>query len=218
MTNLQLQLRFTQRLRNHIVNTIDIRTIDIEYYLNEGLRRFVDTWYAEFESNEAARKRLDALVSTITLTIDSAGSYPNSAVFVLPSNCRYIVQERCTISLNDCHGDTTTKTGVTVKPIKLDYYNFHIDSPFKKPYNDLVWRMDIGSRQHTLIYGTDTTTINNYYIVYIKNPLVITLLTGTPDATSCEILPEYHEEILDKAIDVAIETFNLTNSFNTNKT
>ena len=31
---------------------------------------------------------------------------------------------------------------------------------------------------------------------YIKNPNPITLLTGTPETTTCEISEEFHEEIL----------------------
>lgn len=216
MTNLNLQLRFEQRLQNHINKVLDIRTIDVEFYLNEGLRRFIDTWYAQYETNEAARKRLGALVVSTTAVSAGAGSYPNGTLYTLPTNCKYVVQERATIALNDCHGDPTSKTGVTIKPIKLDYYNFHIDNPFKKPYNDLIWRMDSGSRQHELIRGSDTTSITTYYITYIKNPVAITLLSGTPESTSCEILAEYHEEIVDRAIEVAIETFKLTNSFKIN--
>jgi len=216
MTNLNLQLRFEQRLQNHINKGLDVRTIDVEFYLNEGLRRFVDVWYAEYESNEASRKRLSSLVATASQADSSAGFHPNGRYFALPADCKYVVQEHATISLLNCHGATTSKTGVTVIPIKLDYYNLHVDNPFKKPYNDLIWRIDTGTRQHELIYGTDTTSITTYYITYIKNPAAITLLTGTPETTSCDILAEFHEEIVDKALEVAIETFKLTNSFNIN--
>ena len=215
MTNLELQLKFTQRLGNHLSNAIDIRTIDIEYYLSEGLRKFVNLWYLKFEYDEAARKRLNSLVNNAILTADYGGSFPKSLVYELPENCKYVVQERCTINLLDCHNAPTIKEGVKIKPIKLDYYNFHVNNPFKKPYNNLVWRMDIGSKRHTLIYGADTINITNYYITYIKNPNPITLLTGTPETTTCEISEEFHEEILDKAVETAIEIFSLTNSFKT---
>ena len=217
MTNLQLQLRFEQRLQNHINKTLDIRTIDTEFYLNEGLRRFVDDWYSQYETSEAARKRLGALVVSTTVVSVGNGTYPLGTLYNLPADCKYVVQERATIALQNCHNAPSVKTGVTVKPVKLDYYNFHIDNPFKKPYNDLIWRIDSGSRQHELIRGSDTTSITIYYITYIKNPAAITLLSGTPATSSCEILAEYHEEIVDKAIDVAIEAFKLTNSFQTSK-
>lgn len=217
MTNLELQLKFTQRLRNHLDNVIDIRTIDIEYYLSEGLRKFVDLWYLRFEFDEASRKRLNSLVDTAILTADYGGSFVRSLAYILPENCKYVVQERCTLNLLDCHGAPTIKEAVKVKPVKLNYYNFHINNPFKKPYKDLVWRMDIGNKIHILIYGEDTINITNYYITYIKNPNPITLLSGTPETTVCEISEEFHEEILDKAVETAIEIFNLTNSFKTNQ-
>lgn len=216
MTNLQLQLRFEQRFHTHITKDLDIRTIDIEFYLNEGYRRFIEFWYNKYEADESARKRLSPLVALSILTSTGAGNYINSLYFTLPTDCRYIVQETVDISFTNCHGDPSTLTNVKVKPIKLDYYNAHINNPFKKPYIDLVWRMDVGSRRHELIYGTDTTTINQYKITYIKNPLTITLLSGTPETTSCEISAEYHEEIVDRAIESALDTFKLSNSFKTN--
>jgi len=216
MTNLNLQLRFEQRLQNHIAKVLDIRTIDVEFYLNEGLRRFVDEWYRSYETNEAARKRLGPLVVSTTVVSAGAGSFPLGTLYNLPADCKYVVHEHATTALPNCHGAASVKTGVTIKPIKLDYYNFHIDNPFKQPYNDLIWRIDSGSRQHELVRGSDTTSITTYYVTYIKNPASITLLTGTPTTSSCEILAEYHEEIVDKAIEVAIETFKLTNSFKIN--
>lgn len=220
MTNLQLQARFEQRLQNHIKKKLDIRTIDIEFYLNEGYRRFTEYWYSLYEDNETARKRLSPLVVSTTLTragaYSGAGNHPNGELWDLPETCKYVVLEQVDISLIDCHGDPTTKTRVNVKPVKTDYYNLHIGNPYKKPYNELVWRLDVGSKIHELIHGTDTTRIENYHITYLTIPNTITLLTGTPETTSIEIEEEFHEEIIDKALEVAIETFKLINSFQTN--
>lgn len=217
MTNLELQLRFTQKLKNHISQILDIRTLDIEFYLNEGLRRFVEDWYSLYETNEGARKRLTTLVVGNSPVSAGPGHYSNGTLYTLPNDCRYVVQEKADLNVVNCHNQVVVKDNVPVKPVKLDYYNRHIDNAFKKPYTNLVWRLDIGNKQHELIKGTDTTSIAGYKIVYIKNPAEITLLTGTPETTSCEISPEFHEELIDKAVGVALETFNLYNSFNTNK-
>lgn len=58
MTNLEMQLRLEQRLSQHLDKQLDLRTIDIEYFLNEGLRRFIEFYYSLFERDEAARKDL----------------------------------------------------------------------------------------------------------------------------------------------------------------
>lgn len=209
MTNLQLQLRFTQQLGISINKPIDIRTIEIEYYLNEGLNTFIKNWYSRYEMDENARKRLAPLVSTSKLTADSIGTYPNSQIFTLPDTCRYVVQERCDIKIQDCNSNIVTSSNVTVKPIKLDYYNLHIKNPFKMPYKELLWRIDLGNRTHTIIYGTDTIAIEYYYVTYLRNHNYIHLISQNPETTSCEILPEYHNEIVEEAVRIAIQTLNL---------
>ena len=217
MTNLELSIRFEQRLQNHIKKNIDIRTIDIEFYLNEGYRRFIEFWYNRYEEDESARKRLSPLVATVTrertdATVPSTtGAHPRGEFWYLPTTYRYIVLEEVTHDLNDCHGDPTINR-CRVKPVKLEFYNLHIDNPFKKPYKDLVWRLDIGNKTHELIIGSDSTRVKQYHLTYIKNPSTITLLTGTPETTSVEISTEFHEEIIEKALEVAIETLQLNNS------
>jgi len=215
MTFLELQARFELRLQNHINKKLDIRTLDIEFYLNEGYRRFVEQWYINFESNESARKRLSPLVVSTVLDratyYVSADDYKNSEKWQLPTDLRYFVLEQADLSLTDCHGDPTTKTYVKVIPIKLDYYNFHVDNPFKKPYEDLVWRIDDGSETSTLVRGDNITQIDNYRITYIKNPSTITLLSGTPETSEVEIYNEFTEEIIEKALEVAISTLQLIN-------
>lgn len=217
MTNLELSVRFEQRLQNHINKNLDIRTIDIEFYLNEGYRRFIEYWYSLYESDEAARKRLSPLVVNVTrertdpTVPTTTNAHPNGEFWYLPTDCRYVLLEDVTIDLDDCHGDPTTNRAY-VKPVKLEYYNLHINNPYKKPYKDLVWRLDIGSRIHELIIGDDSTQVKQYHITYIKNPANITLLTGTPQSTSIEISAEYHEEIIEKALEVAIPTLQLINS------
>jgi len=212
MTNLELQLRFEQRFRNHINKDLDIRTIDIEFYLNEGLDKFIEEWYKIFEYNESARKRLNPLVKYAILDTSTNGSHPRGRYFNLTENYRYILQEEAQVSYNDCHGSPQTIRS-SVKPVKLDYYNRHIHNPFKKPYRDLVWRLDIGNtdKRHELIYGDDVTNITHYYLTYLANPIKITLLTGTPETSNIEISEEFHEEVIDEAIKVALKTFELNN-------
>ena len=139
MTNLELQFRFTQKLKNNITQSLDIRTIDIEYYLNEGYRRYVEDWYSLYETTEAARKRLTPLVTPTAPALIGAGNYPNGYLYTIPTNCKYVVQETADLSVTNCHNVTVVNAGVPIKPVKLDYYNRHINNAFKKPFNNLVW-------------------------------------------------------------------------------
>lgn len=215
MTYLEMQLRFEQKLNNAINKTLDIRTIDIEWFLNEGYRLFIEDWYKFFETSEAARKRLNPLVGYYSTGTSTVGDHANGRYFIIGANVKYILQEEATISYTDCHGDPASNVAY-VKPIKLDYYNKHKRNPYKKPYIELVWRIDLGAgtKRHELIYGDDTNSISLYTLTYLANPSRITLLSGTPETTSVVISEEFHEEIVDKAVEVALKTLQFTQSTN----
>lgn len=216
MTNLQLYYRFLQRLEENIRPSLSIRTIDVEYYLNEGYRVFTEDYADKFEKDEAARKRLSPLVASLTLTrttgtpSTNANNHTGGEYWTLPATVRYVVQEEATLSYMDCHSNPATIRS-SVKPVKLDYVNQHITNPFKRPYLHLIWRLDVGSRIHELMTATGQQ-VSLYHLTYIKNPATITLLTGTPETTSIEIAGEFHEEIIDRAINVALEVYRLTNT------
>lgn len=217
MTYLEMQLRFEQQLSNHINKDLDIRTIDIEYYLNEGYKRFIEEWYKLFEINEAARKRLNPLVGYYSTGTSTVGSHERGRYFTIGANIKYILQEEAAVNYTDCHGDPATNVA-EVKPIKLDYYNKHKRNSYKKPYIKLVWRIDLGngSKTHELIYGDDTNSISLYTLTYLANPSEITLLTGTPETTSVVIAEEFHNEIVEKAVQIALEIFTLNKSLQIN--
>jgi len=218
MTALEMQLRFEQRLQNHLEKDLDIRTIDIEYYLNEGQRRWFETWYKLFETEENARKRLLPLSTSTTLTRLSVLPYStvsnniNGEYWTLPEDCQYITKEEATISLYDCNG-LITQSRVWVKPVNLDYYNLHKDNPFKKPWEEMIWRLDIGNgnRQQELIVGSSTNQIQKYHITYVAIPTYISI----ENQIDSIVLPEYHEEIINEAINTALEIFKLTQSLRT---
>lgn len=212
MTYLQMQLDFEQKLNNHINKSLDIRTIDIEMYLNDGYKAFIEDWYKVFESNEAARKRLNPLIGYYITNESTVGDHTNGRYFTIGTNIRYILQEEAIVNIIDCKGNPITYVA-EVKPVKLDYYNKHKRNPYKKPYFKLVWRLDLGNgtKRHELIYGDDTISIAQYSLTYLANPSPITLLSGTPETTSVVIAEEFHEEIVNRAVEKALSILQLTN-------
>ena len=217
MTFLEMQFNFEQKIRNHIFKDLDIRTIDVEFYLNSGYDAYIEDWYKIFETSEAARKRLNPLVGYYATGTSVAGAHTNGRYFTIPSNVKYILQEEATLSYTNCHGEPAVYVA-EVKPVKLDYYNKHKRNPFKKPYLKLVWRLDIGGgiKQHELIHGSDVNSITQYQITYLANVAAITLLSGTPQTSSVVLSEEFHEEIVDRAIEVALQTFQLNKSLKSN--
>lgn len=220
MTNLEMQLRLEQRLSQHLDKQLDLRTIDIEYFLNEGLRRFIEFYYSLFERDEAARKRLNKLVVTDTIartdepTPVTTDAHPNGEFWTLPTDILYVVSEEAITNLipSGTHR-------CEVKPVKIDFYNKHINNSFKKPYKNLVWRLDIGAsaKRHELIVGAGTTNVQTYFVTYVKQPAKIALLSGTPETTSCDISQEFHEEVIDRALQVSLEMLQLSGRIKTNE-
>lgn len=203
MTPVQMQLSFLQKIGESINRVFDIPSIDIEKYINLSIESFVDRWYSMYEMNEASRKRLNSLVKSKKLTsvdfinenVAGVKNLPNGTFIELPDDLRYTVKEEVKLE--------NSVTYHKVIPINLDYYNQHILNSFKKPYNRLSWRIDIGRDIHEII--TDGSTISEYFIHYIKNPVYISISSNT----STDINPDFHEEIIDKAVDICLRTLSL---------
>jgi hypothetical protein len=210
MTPIQMQLSFTQGLSDMLHYDFDISTLEIERFLNLAQESFVDRWYQIFEVNEAARKRLSSLVTTLNINKSTTPTvvptvstvHSNSTIWTLPTDCKYVLKEEATIQLTE----STTKR-IPVIPINLDYYNQHIKNSYKKPYNDLFWRMDMGSKKHEII--GNGLVINTYHVTYLKVPLNIKIL-GT--AVPSEISSEYHNEVVNEAINIALQTLSIKSS------
>lgn len=51
----------------------------------------------------------------------------------------------------------------------------------------------------------------------MKQPAKIALLSGTPETTSCDISQEFHEEVIDRALQVSLEMLQLSGRIKTNE-
>ena len=175
-----------------------------------------------FEGNEKRRKDLSELVQNVEITpaTTQTDSKSDGTFFELPADFLYTVQEEVDITSTDtCYNPST---GVEVKPITHDYYIKNKKNPYKKPYGELVWRLDFSSngtsKRHELI--TDAaTTVTKYIIRYIKKPVPIctsatVTIEGVAGLSSCELHPITHRAIVDEAVAIAAgitnpETFQI---------
>lgn len=215
---------------------------EISRFLSRAQERFVlhvynpmgNKYLSGFEGTEKRRKDLSALVRDVDLTaaptasptgITPADRQVNSKAdgtfFELPADFLYTIQEEAEISSTDsCYHN---KTGIEVKPITHDYYLKNKKNPYKKPYGELIWRLDFSTldivdatgalpvtttvKRHELI--TDTaTTVTTYNVRYIKKPTPIctsTLVTieGVTGISNCELHPITHRAIVDEAVALA---------------
>lgn len=160
--------------------------------LNEALFVFIERYLPILKENEIARKKLHPLISNaeITPAVHADSNIDvNSITVTLPSDFYK--------SLNEY---ITTNSGVIdVKPIDYDEYNLNRLNPFKKPYGDLVWRLELNitAREHELIPDSGTTIVK-YRLRYIRKPIEISIDSNN----TCDLRVEDHEEIVNLALGI----------------
>lgn len=174
----------------------------------------IKSLYPVYESNEESRRRLETLVksSSIVSTESVASTLnPKGFVFSLPEDLMYIVFEKIRITTSTCKQGTD----LSIVPMSHDDYSLQKDNPFRKPkltgrYN-VAWRLDSSSRSTEIIVPQEVTAFT-YTLRYIKKPrpIVLTTLTGglsvegVTVAQTSEMNPINHEEILKRAVELAI--------------
>lgn len=227
MTTTQLHTEFKVR-----VDKIDalllpnLLSSEIDLLLNQAQDRFVKQRYgktnAKRESYEETQKRIDDLKALTRNTVLAPLAYATDNIDVnarflnLPTDYWFIVQERASITYEDCHGDDVTEL-VEVRPIEHGEFSKVIRDPFKKPNNTKVLRLMENSRVELI---TDAnSTLNSYSLRYIKEPVRISL----SPLVNCELSSHTHTEIIDLACQIALEyveskrTPGFTNLVNTNE-
>ena len=111
-----------------------------------------------------------------------------------------------------------TETKLVVLPISYVEYTRLMSKPFKRPVKSQAWRLldsSEGAKRVELIVGPSDSIIK-YSFRYIRRPKPIVLgnLDGlsiegdngssqTPSSTSCELDPILHQEILQRAVELA---------------
>jgi len=217
MTAQEMQYNFELKLGELDKLDKKFTSYDINMFLNASQDDLVEGFYSArinpqsryFEMDERARAMLALLIESTVIPSSSfptpdADLHPNAVFVLLPANFLYALEEQCSISYTDCNSATTTKQS-RVLPITHDEYTINIDNVYKKPWRDLVWRMDFGDtdgkKKHELIYG-EGITINYYRLRYLRTPSAINIVAGT----DCELNPILHEEVVDRAVAAAIKS------------
>lgn len=205
----------------------------ISYLLTEAqfrvfIRRYnplANKYQKGFEADEQRRRDLEQLikpafydsdemavpedgVEEISLSTEQGGVHPNGVFMDMPSDFLYSVEEAVKL--------TDEPTEAWVKPVRHDEYLANINNPYKQPYKDLIWRMDISRFQHAA--GTATAasakrtelvlpegyTLDTYRIRYLATPPGITVDEFDPSNQAHCILDEtLHREIVDEAVIIA---------------
>lgn len=185
--------------------------------LNRAQRRVFGKWKKLFDANEEAKRilspvteRASLLETTIAEATVQDYAHPNGILYVLPDDdIAKLVEEYVRFD----EGDGVYSDPVIVLPISYDYYTKNYKSRYKKPYSNLVWRLDynLEDSQYVVELITDgENTIGDYQIAYLRWPVDIVINTTAPQsAINCEILHEgFHDEIVAEAIKMIVAALN----------
>jgi len=196
-------------------------------------RVFLDKYYTPsnkyqmgFEANEKRRRDLEQLIkqakwtapstsdpidSLSKITVQPSEGHPNGVFFELPEGFLYAIEETAKLKIG-----LTTGREIPVKPVTHDQYIANINNPFKKPYANLVWRMDYSraiyaegddidaSRKRTELIHPEGYTVDQYRLRYLKSPSAIVVDEFDPtNQKHCELDETLHDSIVDEAVKIA---------------
>lgn len=129
----------------------------------------------------------------------------NTKSITLPSKLMYAINEMVEVNRNN------KKTLLQVVPIKFDEYSRLMCKPYKRPLKYQAWRLtnnDVVNKADIVVGPSDT--LIKYTIRYVRrpNPIIVSNLDGLTiegksTATECELDPILHEEILQRAVELA---------------
>ena len=215
MTAQEMQYNFELKLGQETKLEKKFTSHDVDIFLNSAQEDLVQGFYSSrinpqsryFEMDERARAMLALLIESDVIssfTTSDAALHLNAVFAELPTNFLYALEEQCKVTYLDCNSEAETKWS-RVLPITHDEYTINIDNVYKKPYRDLVWRMDFGDtdgrKKHELIFGSGITILS-YRLRYLRAPSAINIVNGT----DCELNSILHDEVVDRAVAYAIKS------------
>mgnify|MGYP001179655363 FL=1 len=202
MTSAEMKYRFDIKMRD-VLKAVNhpFTTQDINRFLNEAQLNLVKRYADIFERDEDARKILSVLVkpfSTETISSYTAFEYTNAFLVTGLPDFLNVVLERVNKSMT-----------IKVKPMSSDEITVNANNPFKKPDINTVWRLDV-ENSHVLI--TDGTLIlTSYFCLYIDMPPNIDI---DDETKPCVLQEQIHEDIVNNAVQSALNAINRTLQLN----
>ena len=173
-----------------------------------------------FDDNPRRQVDFSMLMRTYTAT-PSANPlfYPNSngaKSVSVPTDVLVYINESLTVTRN------TTTAYLTVVPISFDEYHRQMAKPYKRPPHYQAWRLlnateSSANNTTTVTASADliaapNDTFGSYVARYVKRPRAIVLagvtdsgvtVGGTDSEQTCELDPVIHEDILQRAVELA---------------
>lgn len=204
-------------------STISNKSIELDEYeksvlLTQAQFELVNSYYTGdnssgkgFEGSEQSRRFLSTLVKSAVITTklntyEDRKLSPNSVFFNMPSDLLYVTYE----SIKESSSLSGT---ILVVPITQDSWDNKAKNPFKGVTNNRAFRLDI---ENNVIEIIPRGTVYSYNIRYISMPKPIILedlgslsIGGISIETPCTMHISTHNEILKRAVLLALQKYNL---------
>lgn len=129
----------------------------------------------------------------------------NTKSITLPSKLMFAINEMVEVNRNG------KPVLLQVVPVKFDEYSRLMCKPYKRPLKYQAWRLinnDVVNKADIVVGPTDVLT--KYTIRYVRrpNPIIVSDLDGLTiegigHTSPCELDPTIHEEILQRAVELA---------------
>ena len=186
---------------------------------NEIIKNYFNSKGNRYQEGFDGSQKRQVDFSKLMETYNSSGTVPSPTSFfgnidgvfkiTWPDDIFVIVNEVVDVT----RGDENNKYRLQVIPIKYDEYLRLSSKPYKQPLKNQAWRMINGENDINLIVGhLNSISGNGYHIRYIKRPkpIILESLVGSglsinneTSAMGCELDPEIHPEILQRAVELA---------------
>lgn len=175
-------------------------------YLTKAQEYIIKDLYRNYEGTEELNSYLKTLIKDKTYTIEDS----TNIELDYPDNFLYILKEYANIN-------TTCKSNsrVDVLPITQDEYNEVVENPFRGSKSKVL-RLE----ENKIKLITDLPIVS-YTMTYLSNPSPIILIdlpngltinNESRKSTTIETSESIHREILDKAVQLAIQSKTLLKS------
>lgn len=162
--------------------------------------------------DDSAKRQIDFSMLTTVATIGTArfstslfDSRDNTRSVSLPENVMMVINEMVEVTRG---GNPVI---LQVVPIKFDEYSRLMSKPYKRPLKYQAWRLinsNVVNRADIIIGPSDT--LYKYTVRYIRRPKPIIVsdldgltIEGLGEESACELDPILHEEIVQRAVELA---------------
>lgn len=146
---------------------------------------------------------------------------PRSKVYTFPSDAFIIINETAV---------TSDDRILQVIPVRYDEYTRLMSKPYKRPLKNQVWRLNNSGNvsgndvtKNVEIISCETDDISSYTVRYIRvpKPIVLEDLDGlsidgeSTKSTGCELDPVLHDDVIQRAVELAKIVWTTTGQDNT---